>query len=144
MNKKSGTAGTPVEPASPIAAQEADVADPGEVTEIKAEQRQLKSGKYGSIKVKPHQPPGAEFSVSEAVTEEPKEKKTSWIEIELVGEDDKPIPGGKYKITLPDATVDEGTLDQNGFARVEGFEKGQCKITFPDLDQDAWEFISCR
>jgi len=66
-------------------------------------------------------------------------KKLSWIEIELIGEDKKPIPGEAYRITLPDNTIAEGTLDEKGFARVEGFEAGACKVTFPDLDQDAWE-----
>jgi hypothetical protein len=47
----------------------------------------------------------------------------------------------KYRITLPDGeTVAEGTLDDKGFARVDGIEPGTCKITFPDLDKDAWEY----
>ena len=72
---------------------------------------------------------------------EEEEKKASWIEIELVGEDDEPIPGEKYKITLPDESVAEGTLDEKGFARIEGFEKGSCKVSFPRLDKEAWEKI---
>jgi len=68
------------------------------------------------------------------------EEKKSWIEIELVDEDDNPIPGERYKVTLPDGkTVAEGTLDENGFARVDGIDPGNCKITFPNLDKDAWE-----
>jgi len=68
------------------------------------------------------------------------EEKKSWIEIELVDEDDNPIPGERYKVTLPDGkTVAEGTLDENGFARVDGIDPGNCKITFPSLDKDAWE-----
>ncbi len=68
------------------------------------------------------------------------EEKKSWIEIELVDEDDNPIPGERYKVTLPDGTtVAEGTLDENGFARVDGIDPGSCKITFPSLDKDAWE-----
>lgn len=126
---KSGSAGSAVSPADPAEAKEADVADPGEVEEIKAEQRQAQSGKYGSVKVKPYKPPTAE---------EAKEKK-SWIEIEMVDEDDKPVTGMAYRITLPDESVAEGTLDEKGFARVEGFEPGSCKVTFPSLDQDAWE-----
>jgi len=127
---KSGKAGSAVSPSDPAEAQTADVADPGEVEEIKADQRQTKTGKYGSEKVKPHKPPTAD---------EAKEKK-SWIEIEMVDEDDKPVTGMAYRITLPDGeTVAEGTLDEKGFARVEGFEPGSCKITFPRLDQDAWE-----
>jgi type VI secretion system secreted protein VgrG len=73
-------------------------------------------------------------------TEEEKEKKKSWVEIELVDEDNNPIPGEKYKITLPDGkTVAEGTLDESGFARVDGIDPGTCKVTFPNLDKDAWE-----
>ncbi len=71
---------------------------------------------------------------------EPETPKT-WIEIELVGEDDEPIAGEKYRITLPDGTVDEGTLDTNGWARVQGIDPSTCEISFPDLDRDAWEFI---
>ncbi|MBS3919724.1 MAG: type VI secretion system tip protein VgrG [Deltaproteobacteria bacterium] len=73
-------------------------------------------------------------------TEEEEEEKKSWIEIELVDEDDNPVSGEKYKVTLPDGkTVAEGTLDENGFARVDGIDPGNCKITFPSLDKDAWE-----
>ena len=145
MNKKSGKAGTAVEPIAPNAAEEADVADPGQVTQIKAEQRQTKSGKYGSTKAKPFKPPARETAAAAAAgsaeEQAQEEKKTSWIEIELVGEDDKPIPGEKYRITLPDGKVDEGTLDENGWARVDGFEEGSCVVTFPSLDQEAWDFI---
>ncbi len=134
MGKKSGKAGKAVSPAAPTKPEDADIADPGKVAEIKAEQLETKSGKYGSTKIKPFKPP----------TEEEKEEKKeelSWIEIEMVGEDDEPIPGEKYKITLPDDSVAEGTLDEKGFARVEGFEKGTCKVCFPDLDKEAWEKI---
>lgn len=128
---KSGSAGSVVSPADPAEAHEADKADPGEVDEVKAEQRQTQSGKYGAVKTKPYKPPE---------TAEEKEKKKSWIEIEMVGEDDKPIPGEPYRITLPDGeTVAEGTLDEKGFARLEGIEPGSCKITFPNLDKEAWE-----
>jgi len=124
-----GSAGSAVTPAAPKEAEEADKADPGKVAEIKAQQKQTQTGKYGAVPVKPFKPPQ---------TEEEKEKK-SWIEIELVGEDNKPIPGEKYRIELPDGTVAEGTLDEKGMAHIEGTEKGTCQITFPDLDQDAWK-----
>lgn len=141
MNKRSGTAGTAIEPTAPKAPDEADNADPGGVDEIKAEQRQTQSGKYGSVKAKPHKPSDGQGDGASDQSSKEKKTQTSWIEIELVGEDDKPIPGEKYRVTLPDGSVDEGTLDQNGWARVEGFEKGECEVTFPDLDQEAWEFI---
>lgn len=127
MNPKDGKAGQAVVPAAPEVAEDADVANPGEVAKIKAKQIEKKEGKYGSEQVKPHKP-----------TEEDIEEK-SWIEIELVDEEDEPVPGEKYKITLPDGSVAQGTLDQNGFARVEGIDSGTCQITFPMLDKDAWE-----
>lgn len=130
MNAKSGTAGSPVSPAAPEAPEEADVADPGKVAEIKKEQIEKKEGKYGSEKTQPFKPPSEE---DEEAT------KKSWIEVELVGEDDKPIPGEKYEIKLPDDTVATGTLDDKGFARIEGIEPGDCKICFPNLDKEAWE-----
>jgi hypothetical protein len=135
MNKKSGTAGSAVSPADPKAAEEADVADPGEVEKIKAEQRKTQTGKYGTVKVKPYKPPAP------TETEAEKEKKKSWIEIEMVYETNgESVPGLSYEITLPDGeTVASGTLDEKGFARVEGFEPGSCKISFPDLDKEAWE-----
>ena len=129
MSKKSGNAGSPVSPAAPDAAEDADIADPGKMAEIKAEQLEKKEGKYGSEQVKPHNP-----------NEEEIEEK-SWIEIEMVDEEDEPVPGEKYKITLPDDSVAQGSLDNNGFARVDGIDPGTCKITFPELDKDAWEKI---
>ena len=124
MGKKSGKAGSPVSPAAPDAAEDADVADPGKVAEIKAEQKETKTGKYGSEQVKPHKPD---------------EEKTSWIEIEMVDEENEPVPGEKYKITLPDDSVAQGTLDDKGFARVDGIDPGNCQICFPDIDKYQWE-----
>ena len=38
-------------------------------------------------------------------------------------------------------SVAEGTLDDKGFARVDGIDPGNCQITFPNLDQDTWQKI---
>lgn len=132
MTPKDGKPGIPLTPLEPKAVEEADSADPGEVSEAKALQLETQSGKYGAVKVKAFKPPPAE---------EGSQQQRSWIEIELVGEDDKPIAGEAYEIVLPDQSVATGTLDHKGFARVEGFEPGTCKVSFPDLDQDAWEPI---
>lgn len=113
-----GSAGSAVPPADPVKAEEADSADPGETTEIRARRRE----------------------VSEQRPHREDDNKTSWIEIQLVDEEDNPVPGEVYRIILPDGqTVAEGTLDENGFARVNGIDPGTCQITFPDLDQEAWE-----
>ena len=127
---KSGKAGSAVAPTDPAEPEEADIADPGKVDEIKAEQKEAKSGKYGAVSMKP-------FKASEAETAA--KEKTAWIEVELVDEDGEPVPGERYRITLPDDSVAEGSLDDKGKARVEGFKPGNCKVTFPDLDKEAWE-----
>jgi hypothetical protein len=132
MGKISGKACTAVEPIAPVAAEEADVADPGKMAEIVAEQLKKKAGKYGSTPAKPFKPPTPE-------QKEEKKEELSWIEIELVDNENNPVPGESYKVELPDGSVAEGTLDAKGFARLDGIPKGNCKVTFPDLDKNAWE-----
>jgi uncharacterized protein involved in type VI secretion and phage assembly len=122
-----GVAGSAVAPAAPEKAEDADIADPGKMARIKRGQIETKTGKYGSV-------PGHPFK--------PDETKTSWIEIKLIDEQGNPVPGKRYEITLPDGkTVAKGTLDNEGWARVEGFDPGECKVTFPDLDKDVWDFF---
>jgi type VI secretion system secreted protein VgrG len=130
MTPHAGTEVTLVPPIAAKAALEATTDKSGTTTEVEAAAREGSKVELGSVKVKPFKPPA---------TQEERETKTDWIEIELVGEDDKPIPGARYRMTLPDGSVDEGTLDGKGFVRVVGFEPGSCEVTFPDLDQDAWE-----
>lgn len=62
----------------------------------------------------------------------------TWVEIQLVDADGKPVPNEPYRITAPDGTVSEGSTDGNGVARVDGIDPGNCKITFMALDQQAW------
>jgi len=126
---KDGKACTVIAPMTPKVAEAADVADPGEVEKVKAEQRKTKSGKYGSVETQGAKP----------LTQEEKEKKVSWIEIKLVDEEGEPVPGELYRITLPDGSVVEGTLDAQGFARVDGLDPGSCKVTFPRLDERSWK-----
>ncbi len=145
MKPKKGSSLTPVSPAAPAAAESADEADPGLVAAIKAAQAKVKAGKYGSTPAKPFKPapepkPGEKQESAAATEEAAEEKAESWIEIEMVDMDDQPVPGEAYEITLPDGeTVASGTLDEKGLARVEGIEAGTCKVSFPDLDQAAWE-----
>ena len=126
---KSGKAGSAIKPVAPKDPYEADKADPGEMAKVKSEQQQSQTGKYGEPKEKPHKPPQ---------TDEEKEQKSSWIEIELVDEEGKPVPGETFKVTLPDGSVYPGTLNEKGLYRIEGIDPGTCQITFPNLDKDAW------
>lgn len=123
---KSGNAPAAVSPAAPKEALDADKANPGEMDKESGKKKD-ESGAGG----KPHKKPSSQ--------EEAKEKK-SWIEIEMVDQEDKPLAGVPYRITLTDGeTLAEGTLDEKGFARVDYMEPGSCKVTFPTLDQEAWE-----
>ena len=72
------------------------------------------------------------------VAEKPKEKK-AWIEIILVDMVGKPVPNARYRITPPSGTPKEGRLNEHGQAGLYQIDPGNCKITFPDLDKDAWE-----
>jgi hypothetical protein len=125
---KSGTAGSAISPTDPKDAQEADKADPGEVEKIKAQQRKTKAGKYRSVKVKKFRPP---------LTDEEKKNKT-WIEITLVDGKGNPVPGEPYEVEMPDTSVLSGSLDEKGFARIDGIDPGTCKVTFPEMDGRSW------
>jgi type VI secretion system secreted protein VgrG len=65
--------------------------------------------------------------------------KKHFVAIQLVDEEGKPAAGESYRLTLPDGTIHEGTLDKRGRDRVNGIDAGTCKITFPNLDKDSWE-----
>ena len=67
------------------------------------------------------------------------DEQVHWIEIEMVGEDDQPISGEEYEIKLPNGDTVQGYLDENGYARVDGIAlAGECEISFPALDAEAW------
>jgi type VI secretion system secreted protein VgrG len=87
-------------------------------------------------------PPRKVSAASSAPTHNPEapenQDKTHWIEIELVDEEGKPVTGEPYKITLPDGKVADGTTDSKGRAKIPNIDPGQCQVTFPNLDKDAW------
>ena len=132
----SGSPGSLVPPAAPEEAEIADNADPGSKEPTYQQQRtDMPPMKLAALNAPTH---GAVSG-----TDSEKQDKKHWIEIELVDEEGKPVPGEKYAITLPDgSTVASGTTDENGRARVDGIDPGTCKVTFPNLDKDAWKAAS--
>lgn len=92
-------------------------------------------------------PPGAVTeTVADAIPPEekptgvPKKKERDhWITVELVGEDGSPIPEENVSVTDSGGTAHEGKTDSQGQFTVTGIPEGVCTVTFPDLDQDAWE-----
>jgi type VI secretion system secreted protein VgrG len=136
----SGSPGSLVSPLSPTDPVEADKAVAGQMTPAIAAGFTQAALALTSIS-----PAGAKKSAaSDAPTHDPNAPenadKKHFIEIDLVDEGGKPVPGEAYKVTLPDGTtVADGTLDEKGHARVDNIDPGSCKVTFPNIDQDAWE-----
>ncbi len=64
-----------------------------------------------------------------------------WIELELVGEDDAPYVGERYRVVLDDGRTFEGVLGKEGLVRIDGLGATPCRIEFPDLDEAAWRAI---
>jgi type VI secretion system secreted protein VgrG len=57
----------------------------------------------------------------------------------LIDEVGNPVPDAVYKVTLPDGSVETGTLDEKGFVRFDGIDPGQGQITFPEIDAKEWK-----
>jgi type VI secretion system secreted protein VgrG len=134
-----GMPGTLVPPTAPMEAEIADNADPGSKAPTYKNQRQnMPKPKLAAINAPWHKSSKEKSSSSSSPTDQKKEK-TSWVEIELRDEDGAPVAGEAYQITLPDGKVlATGTLDEKGFARVDGIDPGKCKVTFPNMDGRTW------
>jgi hypothetical protein len=127
MQPKSGKAGSIVPPAEPEEALEADKAEAGQVSRPEADT------------VEPHRPKLGETPVGGEEGGEKESEELVWIEVKLVDQDGVPVAGEAYKVTLPDGKVDSGTLDHEGFVRIEGIPPGDCQVTFPNLDGSSWQ-----
>ena len=70
-----------------------------------------------------------------------KSKTDYWIEIELIGEDDRPIPWEEYRVEFKQADPVRGLLDGCGWARIENIvEPGPYQVVFPNVDKEAAEY----
>ncbi|HTO92221.1 MAG TPA: type VI secretion system tip protein VgrG [Candidatus Sulfotelmatobacter sp.] len=69
----------------------------------------------------------------------PQDKDKTWIEVELVDENKKPVAGEPYEVELPDGSIATGTTGADGVARIEGVDPGSCKVRFPKRDKGAWK-----
>lgn len=129
----SGMAGRAVPPAAPMEAEIADTDKPGQEATYKSQRAQMSPSEAAALNAPWHKEPEEE---------EDEDEEKSWIEIELVDEEEQPIAGKRFQVILPDgSTLAQGTTDSNGLARVRGIDPGECKIVFPDIDKDGWEKI---
>lgn len=62
-----------------------------------------------------------------------------WVEIELIDMEDGPVPGERYIVKTPDGKTHEGRTGKTGVVRLVSKAPGSCELTFPDLDEEAWE-----
>ncbi len=67
---------------------------------------------------------------------EPRPEVDDWVGVQLFDFDGQPVPGTRYEIDLPDGTMRSGTLDSEGYARVDHIESGQCKVRFFDVPEN--------
>lgn len=58
----------------------------------------------------------------------------SWLEIELLDENEQPIADAAYEIRLSDGNVLDGNLDESGRMRAEDVPPGPCEVRFPGLE----------
>ena len=138
----SGSAGSAVSPLSPTAATDASDATPGAVTSVQPGTAATPASMTLN-KISPAAP-SKKSAAADAPTHDPNspdnQDKTNFIEIVLVDQEDKPVAGEPYKVTLPDgSTVADGTTDDKGYARVDNIDPGTCQVCFPRLDKTVWK-----
>lgn len=63
---------------------------------------------------------------------------TTFVELQLVDTDGKPVAFASYRVTASDGTVFSGVLDADGCVRVDGVAQGTCRVTFPEYHADDW------
>jgi hypothetical protein len=141
MKPAKGTTVTIVAPPKPAEVKDAVNSAAGKLEQTSGAVKSATAGSFSSTKISGSSSSSAPDSTAAAPAEEkhqPNKAKKGWIEIVLKDEEGTPQGGARFKITLPDGTVADGTLDDKGKARVDGFESGQCKVAFPDLDEKVW------
>jgi hypothetical protein len=65
-------------------------------------------------------------------------KTITWIEIELVDSQNRPVRNERFRMELPGGEFYEGTTDNRGSARIEGIDPGVCELNFPERDMREW------
>jgi hypothetical protein len=69
----------------------------------------------------------------------PPEETEYWVEIELVDEGGRPMPGARYEIELPGGRKEEGKLGGQGNVKVTSANQGRFQVGFPGLQPEAWD-----
>ncbi|MCP4245801.1 MAG: type VI secretion system tip protein VgrG, partial [bacterium] len=113
-------------PAAPDAPVDADSADPGKDTTYSG-------GEEPAEAEPPADVAGHEFEPTEI-----EEQETSWVEVELLDDQGRPVPYERYRVVTPEGKIKEGSLNKDGVAHVALSKPGDCEITFPNIDKEGW------
>ena len=127
--KESGTKCSDESPEAPAEVVDAASADPGKIAKAKAKESKGKSDKYDSVKLE---------KKDKKDTDDEEQEKTHWITIKLEDHEGKPAGGARYKVKLPDGSVQTGYLAKDGKKEFKPIPEGECKISFPDIHEDEW------
>jgi hypothetical protein len=65
----------------------------------------------------------------------------TWIAIRVVDEEGNPVPDIPYSVTLPDGSILTGLLDDQGTARFDEIDPGQCQVSFPEIHAKEWRRV---
>ncbi|MBX9756377.1 MAG: PAAR domain-containing protein [Pseudomonadaceae bacterium] len=57
----------------------------------------------------------------------------TWVSFDLLNQSGAAYSNEPYVLTASDGANHKGQLDNNGFARIEGIQRGTCKLQFPGL-----------
>ena len=81
----------------------------------------------------------AQASSKSSANKDPlKDSKKTWVEVELLDKNKHPVKGLAIELTLPDGSIEKGTLSEKGSFRKDGIDPGTCRVRFPDLDGREW------
>ena len=67
-----------------------------------------------------------------------KDSKKTWVEFDLLDKNKRPVKGLSVEVTLPDGSIEKGSLSEKGSFRKDGIDPGTCRVRFPDLDGREW------
>lgn len=86
--------------------------------------------------------PLAELAPPEPAPSEPEvvePPRPTWILIQLVDCDDKPIANRPFRLRLADGTIRQGMVGANGEIRFDDVTAGLCTLVLPTNDEKEWE-----
>ncbi|MEZ4329372.1 MAG: hypothetical protein R3B40_29350 [Polyangiales bacterium] len=72
----------------------------------------------------------------EAVADPVQATLDTWLGLALTDEHDAPMGDVAYELAMNDGSVQRGTLDGEGRARLEGLSATSCDVRFPDLEPE--------